>query len=108
MAHPRTPINELQLAGSPNLRRALAREKADATVTLTPDQRSEIDKLSELIAQTMRACRKGSTVRGRPNAAFQQLHALVRTRELLLKGRKPSSKSAADVLAEAEKLLGAN
>jgi hypothetical protein len=108
MSNPRTPLDELMLSGSPNIGRALKREKAETDVTLTPDQRSEIEKLDELIALTIKACKKGSTKRGRRNPAFQNLSVLVKTRDLLLKGRKPSKRSTQEILAEADKMMGIN
>ncbi|HXX20520.1 MAG TPA: hypothetical protein VEJ46_14040 [Candidatus Acidoferrum sp.] len=106
MSNPRTEISDLLLQNSPNLARALRREKDDASVTLTPEQQSEVEQLDELIAAAMRACKKGSTVGGKRNPAFANLQALVRTRDMLLKGRRATAKSSKDLLAEADRLLG--
>jgi len=108
MSNPRTPIDELELAGSPNLLRAQKRVKADANVVLTPEAKSEIERLTELIARAMKCCHRGQTVDGKPNPAFQNLAALIRSRELLYKGRKPGRKSAAEILAAADEMLRAN
>lgn len=108
MSNPRTSIEDLQLQASPNLLRAKKRDADAAALSLTPEARNEIAQLDELIARAMSACRRGHTFRGRANPAYQHLHVLVRTRDMLLKGRKPAAKSAADVLAAANKLLGAN
>lgn len=109
MSNPRTDINELMLQGSPNLRRALHREKADESgPALTPEQLSEIEKLDELIALAMKACRKGSTLRGKRNPAFQNVATLIKARDLLTKGRKPAKKSAQQILADADKIMGVN
>jgi hypothetical protein len=91
--NPRTPIEELQLTGSPNLHRALKRQQADEnTPPLTPEQESEITKLDGLIALAMRACKRGQTIRGRRNPAFQNLEALIKVRKLL-EGRKGNTET---------------
>lgn len=106
MPNPRTSISDLELQGSPNLNRALKREKAeDAAPALTPDERSEIERLTELIDRAMKACKKGSTVQGKRNPAFQNLAMLVKARDTLLRGKRPEKKTSAEILAEAEKAL---
>jgi hypothetical protein len=101
----RTPIEELELGGNTsNLNRALRRKQAE--IPLTPEQKTEVSQLNELIAQAIKTCRKGHTVRGQKNPAFSNLVNLVRTRELLLKGKAPSKKSAQDLVDEMDKLLG--
>jgi hypothetical protein len=104
--NPRTPIEELQLAGSSNLRRALKRQKADeSTVPLTPEQESEITKLDGLIALAMRACKRGQTIRGRRNPAFQNLESLIKVRKLL-EGRKVKAETTGQrALKEAQELF---
>jgi len=104
----RTPLDELKLQGSPNLRRAEKREAQEATAAdPTPDTRTELAQLDELIAKTLSACRRGQTVAGKPNPAFDHLHKLIRARDLLTKG-KPRKKTTSDLLAEANSLLGIN
>lgn len=103
----RTPLDLLELQGSPNLRRSLKREAAEASATLAPETRSEIEQLNELIAQAMRACKRGHTFRGKPNPAFEHLTKLVKTRDVLTKGKKPA-KTAREILAEANAALGIN
>lgn len=108
MANPRTEIDELRLQHSPNLGRALNREKAEAE-PLSPGVEREVEQIDALIAAAMKACKKGSTVRGRRNPAFANLASLIKSRDLLLRGKKrPTAKSANKILAEANELLGAN
>src|SRR5579871_1048202 len=103
----RTSLDELQLQGSPNLRRAQNREASEANASLTPETRTEVEQLNELIEQAMSACRRGQTFKGRPNPAFEHLTKLIKVRDLLMRGKKPK-KSSADILAEANKVLGMN
>jgi hypothetical protein len=107
MSNPRTPISELLLTGSPNLRRALDREKAEADApALTLEAKSEVEKLDALIAQALKCCKRGATFRKKTNPAFAQLSSLMKCRDLLLRGKKdPSKKSAQEVLQEADKML---
>ena len=97
----RTPISELKLQGSPNLGRALKREK-DAR-PLTADEQNEVRQLDELIQQAMKACRRGCTVRGKPNPAFNQLAQLVKTRAKLLAGKKVTDDTSP--MAEINRLI---
>lgn len=112
MSNPRTSISDLELQGSPNLPRALRREKAEADAPpLAPETKTEIEKLDALIAQAMKNCGRGATFRGKKNPAFEQLSQLIRARDLLQRGNKKSArKSAKELLAEADRLLapGAN
>jgi hypothetical protein len=87
--NPRKSIEELELQGSPNLGRSLKRleaEKGQPAEPLTESQQSEVAQLDELIAQSMRACRKGSTVDGKRNPAYANLALLVKTRKELISG----------------------
>jgi hypothetical protein len=104
--NPRKPIEELQLVGSPNLHRALKRQRADEnTPPLTPEQETEITKLDGLIALAMRACKRGQTIRGRRNPAFQNLEALIKVRKLL-EGRKANTETTGQrALKEAQELF---
>jgi hypothetical protein len=104
--NPRTPIGDLQLAGSANLRRALKREEAEKSAPmLTPEQESEIARVDELISLAMRACRRGQTVKGRRNPAFQNLESLMKVRKTL-EGRKIDPATASNrLLKEATELL---
>ena len=88
MANPRTPLDELRLQNSPNLRRALERERAEGqeAAPLTEEQKTEVSKLDALISQAMHACRKGQTVKGKRNPAFANLALLVKTRKELISG----------------------
>jgi hypothetical protein len=105
MANSRTPLSDLRLQGGHNLRRALAREKNDANPPpLTDEKRDEIEQVSELIQLAFRAARKGSTVNGQKNPAYEHISVLVKTRELLSKGKKPK-KSAKETLADIDALL---
>jgi hypothetical protein len=109
MSNPRTPIDELQLQGSPNLRRAFARQDAEMNAPpLSPETKSEIEEIDALIAQALKCCKRGATFRKKSNPAFRQLESLIRSREVLLKGHTPRKKSAADVLADADRILGIN
>jgi hypothetical protein len=106
MSH-RTPIDELKLQGNAsNLARAIKREQNDKAAPATGDRKAEIAQLDDLILRAMRSCRKGFTHRGKSNPAFSHLQLLVRVRESLLRGNKPSKKSTADVVSEADKILG--
>jgi hypothetical protein len=103
----RTPIEDLQLTGSPNLGRALKRQQADDNApSLTPEQESEITKLDVLIAKAMNACKRGQTIRGRRNSAFQNLESLIKARKLL-EGRKVNTDTTGKrALQEAQELFG--
>jgi len=100
----RTPLEDLKLQGSPNLRRSLKRDEAEANAPLAPEAQTEIAQLDELIARAMSACRRGMTFRGKPNCAFDHLTKLIKARDLLTKGKRPK-KSTADVLADADKFI---
>jgi hypothetical protein len=101
----RTPIELLELQGSPNLRRSKKRDADEAKLALTPEARGEVAQLDDLIAKAISACRRGHTFRGRSNPAFEHLTKLIKARDLLRKGHKPGKKSAAELLAAADKLL---
>jgi|SRR5580704_6914935 hypothetical protein len=104
--NPRTPIEELQLTGSPNLHRALKRQQADEnTPPLTPEQESEIAKVDALIGLAMRACRRGQTVRGRRNPAFANLESLVKVRKTLESRKIDPATASNRLLQEATELL---
>ena len=106
MSNARTPLDDLQLQGSPNLRRALQREEAEENAPpLTAAQQSELDELTQLISLAIKACRRGSTVKGRRNPAFANLASLIKSRDVLTRGRKPGKKSTQQLLADADKLL---
>jgi len=81
-------------------------KRKQAETPLTPEQKTEVAQLNELIAQAIKSCRKGNTVQGKKNPAFAHLAQLVSTREKLLKGKAPSKKSAQDLVDEMDKLLG--
>jgi hypothetical protein len=96
---------------SGNLRRALKREQAeDDAPPLSAEQQTELEQLNELIAQTLRACKRGCTFRGKRNPAYANLSSLIKARDLLMRGRRSGKKSTAALLADADKLLatGAN
>jgi hypothetical protein len=107
MSNPRTSIEDLKLTGSGNLKRALKREAQDASLpALTTDERSEVQKIDQLIALAMRACRRGQTFRGKANPAFRHLSVLVKTRDLLTRGRKPTEKrSTTEISREIDRML---
>jgi hypothetical protein len=104
--NPRTTIEDLQLAGSPNLRRALKRQQADENAPpVTPEQEGEIAKIDALIAKAMNACRRGQTIRGRRNPAFQNLESLIKVRKLV-EGRKVNTETTGQgALKEAHALF---
>ena len=111
MSNERTPIEELRFYNSPNLGRALKREEAEANRVLTAEEKDEVAQLDELIQLAMKACRKGSTVRGKRNPAFANLSSLVKTRQQILDGKRPKkNKSVEELLRQAEALRsgGAN
>lgn len=80
-----TPVKDLAFVQSPNLKRAMKRE--EQRKELTEKDKQEIAQLDELIQLAMKACRKGSTVRGRRNPAFQNLQTLVKARKQILDGK---------------------
>ena len=92
----RVPLEILRAEGSPNLRRSLKREAAEAALTLTPETRSEIERLDELIALSMRACKRGQTFRGKPNPAFEHVAKLIKARDVLRKGKAHPGKVVED------------
>jgi len=103
--NPRTPISELSLSGSPNLRRALAREKADAEKPpLSAKQKTEIEKLDELIAQCMKCCKRGMTIKGKRNPAFANLDALTKVRQRILLNRDPQNEPS-EIMSELDAAL---
>jgi hypothetical protein len=108
--NPRTDVKVLELQGANgNLRRALKRESAEAEApAISPDVKSEIEELNALIAQALKCCRRGATYKKKSNPAFRQLESLIRCREMLRKGRPPGKKSAAEILADADRVLGVN
>ena len=105
----RTTVEDLKLQGATgNLRRALKREQAEGgPPPLSIEAQSELQKLDALIAQALKNCKRGATFRKKPNPAFRQLESLMRCRAQLTRGQKTNAKkSVADVLAEADRLLG--
>lgn len=103
--NPRKPIADLELAGSPNLRRAQKRKQADAEKPpLTIETKNEIAELNGLIQKAMRACRRGQTVAGKRNPAFGHLATLIKLRRVLSEGRMPM-RPGEDLLAEVDQIL---
>jgi hypothetical protein len=99
----RTSLDELELSGNvSNLNRAKKRDK-NAT-PLTEEQKTEVATLDALIAQAMKTCKRGHTFAGRKNPAFGHLSTLVKTRELLLRGKRPPT-GTEEAMADIEKLL---
>jgi predicted RNA-binding Zn ribbon-like protein len=103
--NPRTAIEELRLTGSTNLKRALKRERADASEpALSHEQKSEIAQLDELIQQAMKACKVGQTHNFKRNPAYANLALLIKARKMLADGRPPEKRddmdAANDFLAE--------
>jgi hypothetical protein len=102
----RTPIRDLQLAGSPNLPRALKREQTEKNaLPLTAEQENENENIDALIALAMRACRRGQTVRGRRNPAFANLESLVKVRKTLESRKIDPATASNRLLKEATELL---
>jgi hypothetical protein len=94
-----TSIQDLELQGSHNLKRALDREARGAeTAPLTQETKDEIAQIDGLIQQCIDACRRGQTVNHKKNPAFDQLAVMVKTRDTLRKGRKPSGKKSVEEL----------
>jgi len=107
--NPRTPIEDLKLAGSPNLKRALKRAEIEANLPAPKNAAEEVAQIDSLIQQCIGACRRGQTVAGRKNPAFQNLAALVKTRKLILeRGGIATNKTTDQILAEANALLEIN
>ena len=105
MANPRTPVDELILKSSPNLNRALKREKEESA-PLTPDQRSRLAAVDALISQSLKACKRGQTFKGRRNSAFANLESVYKIRKMILLGKdEKREKSAAEVLDDARNLF---
>ena len=99
----RTSLEELDLQGNTsNLNRAKRRDKN--AVPLTEEQKSEVATLDGLIAQAMKTCKRGHTFAGRKNPAFGHLSSLVKTRELLLRGKRPPT-GTEEAIEDIEKLL---
>ncbi len=102
MSNPRTPPSVLRLTGSPNLGRARKYEEADrAKPLLTSADLDEIAQLDALIQQAMKTCRHGHVRNGKRNPAFSHLAMLVKTRALIMEGKRlPEQTSTADILTE--------
>jgi hypothetical protein len=79
----RTPIPELKLQASPNLRRALKREQNAPEIQ--PGDADEIEKLNVLIEKTLVECAKGAVLgrKSKGNPAFRSLQILIACREML-------------------------
>jgi hypothetical protein len=91
--NPRADIDDLHLQGSPNLQRALDREKRDAEEPpLSDEQRDELRRLDALIQKCMDACERGQTVDGKRNPAYANLEMLVKTRRLIRQGQVAEKK----------------
>jgi len=103
--NPRTPIADLKLSGSPNLARALKREKNDLDrPPLTQKQQTELEQIDALIMQCLKCCKRGQTRRGRRNPAFANLDALTKVRQRILARREPQE-SGADILDEIDRAM---
>lgn len=104
--NPAKPIEDLILQGSPNLRRGIERSEREKK-PLTLDQENTIAEIDELIAASINAAKRGQTVDGKKNPAFENLHVLLKAKALVVndKGAK-KSKSVAKLLAEADAFLG--
>jgi hypothetical protein len=108
--NPKKSLEELELQGSPNIRRTLERQKAEGErPPLPPSRKAEIAQLDQLILNAMNACKRGQTVDGRPNPSFANLATLVKVRKQLLEGHTGEmKKSSQEILEEANKLIGVN
>jgi hypothetical protein len=107
--NPRTPIADLELSGSPNLKRAKKYRERDQEKRRSPETKLLLKDIDALINITLVECAKGSTVgaKEKANPAFKQLEQLVKTRKMLLKEDPPETKkSTEDLLAEADAFLG--
>jgi hypothetical protein len=101
----RIPIETLILEGSTNLQRSRKREEAERNAPpLSAEQKTEIEKLDDLIAMSMKACKRGHTFRGKPNPAFEHVAKLIKARDILLKGKAKPAKIA-DAQGEVEDFL---
>jgi uncharacterized membrane protein YccC len=102
----RTPISELKLSGSPNLLRALKRDKADAIgKPSTGDHAEEIKAIDALLVQVLKACKKGSVRNKKANPSFVHLALLIRCRAELSATTAPVKKSDGQIIAEADRML---
>jgi len=99
------PIDEIELSG--NSRKLtleqIADRRADENRPLPLSREQEVKKLDELIADALEMCDRGQTVHGKRNPAFVNLALLLKCRSLVETGRRPK-KTAADILAEADRL----
>jgi hypothetical protein len=103
--NPRTPISDLKLTASPNLTRALKREKADAEKPpLSEAQKSELAQVDELIQQAFKACRRGQTIKRKANPAFRHLQVLFGLRDRILARRDPENQ-ASEIMNEIDLAL---
>jgi hypothetical protein len=106
--NPRTPITQLELVGSPNLKRAREyAEKDAAKPPLTDTQRAEVEQLDILIQECFKACARGQTRRGKRNPSFANLQALVKTRKTIIEGRQlpPAEKTPQELVSEIDRML---
>jgi len=99
-------LSELELAGNVgNLNRAKKRDQPPAA--LDEVQKTELDRLNELIAVCMKSCHYGQTIGGKKNPAFGHLALLMKLRKLVMNTKMPK-KSAEELLKEAEELFKVN
>jgi hypothetical protein len=99
-------LSDLELSGNAsNLNRAKKRELPPAA--LDEGQKSELARLDDLIAKTMKACHYGQTIGGKRNPAFGNLSTLMKLRKLVTNTKTPK-KSGEDLLKEAEELFKVN
>jgi hypothetical protein len=109
MSRPRKSIEEIMAAGNPSklTTAQLAQRAAEEKAPLTIEQRTELQRLDDLIAKAMRACEHGQTHRGRRNPAYANLALLMKLRSHVLTQKRPP-KSGEDILKEAEELFKVN
>lgn len=107
MPNPRTPIELLKLAGSPNLKRALNYQKKDAQgKPPTGDYTTVIENLRGLLDQSIKSARRGNIRHKKSNPSFQHIKILIEAIQLLSGVSAPVTKSDREVIAEAERMLG--
>lgn len=106
MPNPRTPIETLRLQGGANLARALRREKADAAGKAPTGDHSElIEQIDQLLAQTIKSCKRGNIRHKRSNPSFNHLKILLEVRAALVATSAPEKKSDRQIVAECGALL---
>lgn len=101
----RKSLNDLRLAASPNLGRAIKLRADDAKKILSERQRVLLAEIDTLISKSVKACHKGQSLRTKRNPAFANLSELLRIRDRIL-AQRDEKKSGEEMLLELDGLLG--